>query len=121
MGSTFLPQFDPEVVDVTARWRWFASCRQAFLQDPQAAALWDTRDRSSDDFKRATEICKTCPVRKMCVPDAVADQTAMGNRGGYAFDKGVVTAREADKIAKEFGLEARTHRPSRRTSLSQAG
>lgn len=114
-----MPVFDSEMVDLDAPWRAEAACRAEFLQDPLAALMWDTTDRSSLAFKRASEICKTCPVRDLCVPDAVADSTSNGVRGGFGFHKGTVLATDAERIKNEFGLTA-----ARRASgvvLAEAG
>lgn len=113
--------FDPTITDVDAPWRSEAACREQFLEDPAFALKWDSTDRKSVEFQAASEVCKDCPVRYLCVEDAVADPTARGNRGGFAFVKGVVCRTDAARIESELGLTARTRARRSSAALAEAG
>ena len=110
MPTVYVPTFDSSVVDLDAPWRMEAACLEMSRSSPVTAAMWDTKERSSGDFKAATEICKTCPVRMSCVKDAALDATSTGNRGGFGFDRGGVLTEDADRIEALVGVRPRTRR-----------
>lgn len=54
----------------------------------------------------AERICKEkCPVRDLCVRDALTDGDVEGIRGGFRFHMGRVSSRDAYAIKREYDVK----------------
>lgn len=101
-------------------WRDQAKCLPIAQADPSMETAWDNIETGT--WKKsehnpsplapiAEEICvNQCPVRELCLKDAISDNEADGLRGGYRFEFGTVSRRVAQDIFNEFGLRARVSR-----------
>jgi hypothetical protein len=89
---------------LTSFWRAYSKCTDKAAEDSELAGAWISYD--SPNKAKAIIICKSCPVRDMCLSDAVQDKAAEGIRGGFYFHRGKVIASDAEKIKAAFGLVA---------------
>lgn len=64
------------------RWRDDAACRSLADQyfDP-----WDSDDKAAVPNATATQICGTCPVRRVCLIEAIANEEKYGTWGGLTL------------------------------------
>lgn len=93
-----------------------AACRDAVLEEPSLATAWDNIDAGTWEEENyvpdpqefvAKNICFECPVRELCLRDALTDNEAEGLRAGFRFERGYVSKDDSRKIRKEFGLRAK--------------
>lgn len=96
-------------------WEEQADCRQAVELVPELKTAWDNIDHGEKYLPDPQEdvakrVCAECPVRELCVRDAVVSEVSEGIRGGYRFHMGWVSRAEAREIQKEFGIKARVKR-----------
>lgn len=96
-------------------WEDDAFCRDAIALQPELVTAWDNIDHGEKYLPDPQEdvakrICAACPVRDMCIQDAVQSEISEGIRAGYRFHMGWVSRAEAREIQKEFGLKARVKR-----------
>lgn len=76
------------------------------------AAGWTNENDPAEEPARY--VCKkVCPVRAICLGDAIHDPDSFGMRGGFFFIKGKVTYREGREIEKEFGMTPNTRQKPR--------
>lgn len=83
-------------------WHADAACAEVTVQDRSMGAAW--LDLEHPKKEQAKEICEDCPVRMLCLQDAMEDLHAEGVRAGIEFEEGQVTKFEALKVRKWFGL-----------------
>jgi hypothetical protein len=109
----------PTKTDFSDEWREDAACRAAVTEEPSLSTAWDNIDEGTweEDYfvsdpqaHVAKNICFACPVRKLCIEDALFDNEAEGIRGGFRFEKGYVSKEDARKMYKEFGLRAKVRK-----------
>lgn len=103
-------------------WRDMASCAFVVKAEPETQTAWDNIDVGTWE-KTVTEpdaqadvakiLCFDCPVREMCLRDALKDIEAEGIRAGYRFENGTVSKHDARKIFNEWGLRAKVSKKSR--------
>lgn len=83
-------------------WHADAACAPVTVQRPEMGKAWLEKYHARE--VKAKEICASCPVRKLCIEDALEDRHAEGLRGGVFFDAGQVTKDGAKEIRKEFRI-----------------
>lgn len=64
------------------RWRDDASCRNMATRyfDP-----WDSDDKAPEPAATAAQLCATCPVRRACLIEAIANAEPYGTWGGLTL------------------------------------
>jgi len=109
----------PTKTDFSDDFREKAACRDAVTAEPSLATAWDNIDAGTweeDEYVPdpqalvAKNICYACPVRELCLRDALSDNEAEGIRAGYRFERGYVSRDDARKIQKEFNLRAKVRK-----------
>ena len=99
-----------------------AACLKASKEEPAVQTAWDNIDEGTwekDNYvpsplaQVAKQICLSCPVRELCLVDAIEDNEAEGIRGGYRFENGYVMREDARKIYGQFELRAKVKKNSR--------
>lgn len=81
-------------------WEEEADCAVAAKTIPMINTAWDsTTDPMSP---QAIEICESCPVRELCLIDAVRDPMSQGIRGGFMFSMGRIHFKDEKRIKKLF-------------------
>lgn len=103
-------------------WRDEASCNFIVKVDKSMETAWDNIDVGTWQ-KTITEpdpkadiakiLCFDCPVRELCLRDAVNDNEAEGIRGGYRFENGTVSRSDARKIFHEWGIRTKVSKKAR--------
>lgn len=83
-------------------WRKGAACHKALIADPTLRSAWF--DQFDEEYERGKKICLGCPVRDLCLQDALNDPEAEGLRGGYWFDSGILPVSDAREIRDTMGL-----------------
>lgn len=101
--------------DLWAKWRDEGSCASVLQDDPEIADAWT--NEFSPFMAEAREICAECPVRLLCLKDAVEDEEAMGIRAGYHFYMGSVIVPEAREIVREIGRRPLRLRQRRQSEM----
>ncbi len=81
-------------------WVADAACAKAIADEPKLLPIWT--DERSRDKEYARFICEECPVRSLCLLDAVEDPTAEGIRGGFEFTSGGLLKKEREKLRRSF-------------------
>lgn len=103
-------------------WRDEAQCALISKVEPEMQTAWDnievgtwekTETVPDERADVAKIICFECPVREMCLRDALLDNEAEGLRAGYRFENGTVSKYDARKIFNEWGLRAKVSKKSR--------
>lgn len=103
-------------------WRDDSSCLPVVKVDPSMETAWDNIDVGTwektetvpdPQAEIAKQICYACLVRESCIRDAVKDNAAEGLRGGYRFEDGTLTRREAGRLYQELGIRAKVSKKSR--------
>lgn len=102
--------------DVKLPWRSQALCRVVTDEALIMGDAWINEDSYLIEFAR--KICDECPVRLLCVQDALSDPQSEGLRGGVYFSRGCVSRAELRILNKKFGIN---HAHVRRTSKLLAG
>jgi Transcription factor WhiB len=77
-------------------------CRAAIAKDDTLDTAWIDETHPYQD--EAIEICLECPVRLLCLQNALEDEEAEGIRGGFWFDSGTVPVADARHISTKLGL-----------------
>lgn len=112
----------PTKTDFSDKWRADAACRAAVKEDPSLSTAWDNVDEGTWEKNKyvpdpqadvARKICDACPVRGLCLLDALSDNEAEGIRAGFRFERGYVTKHDARKIFAEFGVRAKVRKVKR--------
>lgn len=62
-------------------------------------------DEAHPSKEIAEEICDSCPVRKLCLLDAVKDTRSQGLRAGMWFDTGRLWRKDRQKLLVDFGIQ----------------
>lgn len=78
---------------------------------------WDSPNEDGDHHpfaEDAKKICLECPVRLLCLQDALDDTEADGIRGGYEFDYGRLPVAKAREIRNTLGLTIGEHQSTGR-------
>lgn len=81
-------------------WKADADCTLAAEDMPEHASAWITDN--TEENKIAKIVCESCPVRKMCITDAVLDPYSEGIRGGFLFHGGRLLSSDREKVKREF-------------------
>lgn len=87
---------------VLPEWHAASACAPVTVARKEMGAAW--LDQFHARQVEAKEICATCPVRELCVRDALEDRHAEGLRGGVFFEAGQVTQEGAREIRKKFAI-----------------
>lgn len=106
-----MPTYTPVTTNVKADWREDSACSAAVEENPIIVSAWD--DENSPMRTIADSICESCPVRMICLVDAIEDENSFGNRGGFFFDRGAVSTREHRNLGRNLGLQARKRQKTR--------
>jgi len=90
-----------------------ALCFKIVSRHPFMENAWI--DEEGPLLEEAAKICKDCPVRKMCLQEAIdsADRPMLeetGVWGGFLFLRGIVSRKDARTIKEDFGITAKTRR-----------
>jgi hypothetical protein len=93
-------------------WEAKADCRKEIIVNPFLDAAWV--DETGPFKGAARKICLSCPVRAICLQDALDDEEAEGMRGGYWFEGGKIPVGEAREIQETMGLIIRPHQSTGR-------
>lgn len=96
--------------DLEVQWRDEAACASALDLNPDMAKpnAWLREENFFvDTVKR---ICGDCPVRLLCLKDAIDDKEAEGWRAGFYFDEGYLTPADNRAMNSVYHLTARTRR-----------
>lgn len=103
-------------------WRDEASCSAIVKVDPSMQSAWDNIDIGTWE-KTVTEpdpkadiasaLCEDCPVRELCLRDALKDNEVEGLRAGFRFENGTTSQNDARRIFNEWGLRARVSKKAR--------
>ena len=103
-------------MNMNEAWRQKSACHKVTEVDPLFQTAWIVRgDVGSESAK---VICEGCPVRTLCLIDALMDPEASGLRAGYFFDYGVVSKKDARAILDEIGVVACTSQRENRKRLT---
>ncbi len=112
----------PTKTEFDDEFRHRAACRDAVLAEPSLATAWDNIDVGTWEEGEyvpdpqalvAKNICFACPVRELCMRDALTDNEAEGIRGGYRFERGYVSKEDARKMYQEFGMRAKVRKTAK--------
>lgn len=93
-------------------WRDESECYWRAKKDAFLESAWV--DEEHPLKSAAKQICLSCPVRLLCLQDALDDEEAQGIRGGYEFDGGTVPVAVAREIRDTLGLRIRAHQSTGR-------
>ncbi len=74
-------------------WHDDAACNTATQTRDDMGLAW-VHDEDGATTQEAKDICASCPVRRLCLQDAVDDPNAQGIRGGYRFHYGRAVSRD---------------------------
>jgi hypothetical protein len=87
--------------DLEGPWRARAKC---YKERNNIDLLRAFVDDNEDDFSEyCRKLCiEACPVRKLCLMDALADPEAEGIRAGYHFYQGRVSKDDRDAMLQRF-------------------
>jgi hypothetical protein len=105
--------------DLKAPWRDESACGEIY-KDPdktEYANAWIQEDHPLR--AEATAICADCPVRYLCIKDAMEEKTldnelaAHGLRAGVFFDRGRLLSQDRAKAQREFGLKIKVRQTPR--------
>lgn len=96
-------------------WRMKSACHKVTEVDPLFQTAWIVKGDVGSET--AVSICEGCPVRALCLIDALSDPEASGLRAGYFFDYGVVSKKDARAILNEVGIVACTSQRENRKRL----
>ena len=88
--------------EVLPEWHRDAACAEVTMAEPEMGSAWI--DREHEQAARAKEICATCPVRRLCLQDALEDIHAQGVRAGVDWDGGQVDRDGAKEIRQKFRI-----------------
>jgi hypothetical protein len=93
-------------------WESKAACRKKIIEQPFLEAAWV--DELGPFKGAAKKVCLSCPVREICLQDALDDPEAEGMRGGYWFEAGKIPVGEAREVQETMGLKIGPHQSTGR-------
>lgn len=93
-------------------WEDSSLCAIEAKKDEVLAAAWIQEDHPLQAY--AKKVCLRCPVRLICIQDALEDEEAQGVRGGYEFDAGTLPVAVAREIRDTLGLKIGAHQSTGR-------
>lgn len=85
-----------------APWRADSSCHKATEENPLLLNAWISE--LGLNRHQAKKICRSCPVKLICLAEALQDPHAEGMRAGYWFSNGKLTAQDRHEIERLYGL-----------------
>lgn len=95
----------PPHSDLFAPWRDRAACNEKAGTGDFAPNAWV--DEYSLSVKAENEVCEACPVKDICLMDAILDPDAEGRRATFYFEQGKLTRAEAHRLWIEHKIKAR--------------
>lgn len=82
-------------------WRAEAECLKRVHEEPILGGAFLYEKHALADF--AQKIClEDCPVRALCLKDALLDKASEGWRAGVFFDKGCLSEEDSKNLQNEF-------------------
>lgn len=94
--------------DPTANWRDKSLCDSVIINHPQMGSSWINEEDSN--IAEAKKVCAKCPVRAMCLIDALQDSQSEGLRAGYYFSNGTLSKEDLRQLWLNDRLRGRTRR-----------
>ena len=98
--------------ELPVHWRDKARCFTLAQENDFLETAWVDEEHPFQEM--AKKVCLGCPVRNMCLQDALEDEEAEGIRGGYLFESGRIPVAIAREIRDTMGLKIGPHQSTGR-------